>query len=72
MSYPKPKARLTAPRWNGIFKTRGSSSVGQVNAALTLRDQLSGLAARARTLDQWALAHEFRQLPAIRRLLSRE
>ena len=47
-------------------------TVGQVNAALTLRDQLSGLAARARTLDQSALAHEFRQLPAIRRLLSRE
>jgi hypothetical protein len=47
-------------------------TVGQVNAALTLRDQLSGFAARAARLDQWALAHEFRQLPAIRRLLNRE
>jgi hypothetical protein len=46
-------------------------TVGQINAALTLRTQLSRLATRAAGLDQWALAHEFRQLPAIRQLLSR-
>jgi hypothetical protein len=46
-------------------------TVGQINAALTLRAQLSRLATRAAGLDQWALAHEFRQLPAIRQLLSR-
>jgi hypothetical protein len=44
-------------------------TVGQINAALTLRRQVSALAARAAGLDQWALAHEFRQLPAIRHLL---
>ena len=46
-------------------------TVAQVNAALRLRTQVSRLAARATTLDQWALAHEFRQLPGVRRLLSR-
>jgi hypothetical protein len=46
-------------------------TVRQINAALTLRAQLSRLATRAAGLDQWALAHEFRQLPAIRQLLSR-
>lgn len=46
-------------------------TVGQINAALTLRRQVSAFAARAAGLDQWALAHEFRQLPAIRHLLHR-
>jgi len=53
----------------GAFPTQ--LSVHQINAALTLRAQLSRLATRAAGLDQWALAHEFRQLPAIRQLLSR-
>jgi hypothetical protein len=46
-------------------------TVSQINAALRLRSQVSGFAARAARLDQWALAHEFRQLPAIRQLLGR-
>ena len=45
-------------------------TVGQVNAALALRAQVSRFVARAGGLDPGALAHEFRQLPAIRRLLS--
>jgi hypothetical protein len=46
-------------------------TVGEINASLTLRAQLSRFATLAAGLDQWALAHEFRQLPAIRQLLSR-
>lgn len=46
-------------------------TVGEVNAALTLRSQVSRFAASAADLDQWALAHGFRQLPAIRRLMDR-
>ena len=46
-------------------------TVGQINAAVALRDQVSRFAARAGGLDEWALAHDFfRQLPAVRRLLS--
>jgi hypothetical protein len=46
-------------------------TVAEINAALSLRSQVSALAVRAARLDQWALTHEFRQLPAIRSLLGR-
>ncbi|MFZ1995836.1 MAG: hypothetical protein WAU75_17120 [Solirubrobacteraceae bacterium] len=46
-------------------------TVGQINRALSLRAQLSGLMARAATLDPTALAHDFRQLPAVRAVMSR-
>jgi hypothetical protein len=46
-------------------------TVGQINRALSLRAQLSGLMMRAGPLDPAALAHDFRQLPAIQALLSR-
>ncbi|HEX4008756.1 MAG TPA: hypothetical protein VHX62_02035 [Solirubrobacteraceae bacterium] len=45
-------------------------TVGQINAAVALREQVSRFAVRAGDLDPWALAHDFRQLPAIRRLLT--
>jgi hypothetical protein len=45
-------------------------TVGQINAAVALREQLSRFAARAGTLDPGALAHDFRQLPAVQRLLN--
>jgi hypothetical protein len=44
-------------------------TVGQINRALSLRGQLAGLIARAGALDPAALAHDFRQLPAIQALL---
>ncbi len=47
-------------------------TVGQVNAALTLRSQLARFAARAAGRHPADLAHEFRQLPAIRRLTGGE
>jgi hypothetical protein len=46
-------------------------TVGQINRALSLRAQLSGLVTRAAALDPTALAHDFRQLPAIRAVLGR-
>jgi hypothetical protein len=47
------------------------ATLGQINRALSLRDQLSGLIARAASLDPPALAHNFRQLPAVQTLLRR-
>ncbi len=44
-------------------------TVAQVNAALTLRSQLARLAARAAGFHPTDLAHDFRQLPAIQRLM---
>jgi hypothetical protein len=46
-------------------------TVGQVNRALSLRVQLAGLVTRAAGLDPTALAHDFRQLPAVQALLAR-
>jgi hypothetical protein len=44
-------------------------TVAQINRALSLRGQLAGLVARAADSDPTGLAHDFRQLPAIRALL---
>ena len=46
-------------------------TVEQVNRALSLRAQLGALLARAGALDPTALAHDFRQLPAVHALMSR-
>lgn len=46
-------------------------TVGQVNRALSLRAQLAGLITRPAALDPAALAHDFRQLPAVQALMSR-
>jgi hypothetical protein len=46
-------------------------TVTQINRALALRAQLSALIARAAGLDARALAHDFRQLPAVQSLLHR-
>jgi hypothetical protein len=46
-------------------------TVGEVNRVLSLRTQLSGLMTRASSLDPTALAHDFRQLPAIQALMGR-
>lgn len=46
-------------------------TVSQINRALSLRTQLSDLMVRAARIDATALAHEFRQLPAIRTMLDR-
>jgi hypothetical protein len=46
-------------------------TVGDVNRALSLRAQLSSLMTRASSLDPTALAHDFRQLPAIQVLMRR-
>jgi hypothetical protein len=46
-------------------------TVGQINRALSLRAQLAGLMTRASALDPTALAHDFRQLPAIQALTGR-
>jgi hypothetical protein len=46
-------------------------TVGQVNRALSLRAQLADLVTRAASLDPTALAHDFRQLPAVQALLAR-
>jgi hypothetical protein len=46
-------------------------TVGEVNRALALRAQLGGLMTRAAGMDPTALAHDFRQLPAIQALLRR-
>jgi hypothetical protein len=46
-------------------------TVGDVNRALSLRAQLAGLMTRASSLDPTALAHDFRQLPAIQALMRR-
>jgi hypothetical protein len=46
-------------------------TVGQVNRALSLRAQLADLVTRAAALDPAALAHDFRQLPAVQALLAR-
>jgi hypothetical protein len=46
-------------------------SVAQINRALSLRAQLGALMARAGALDPIALAHDFRQLPAVHALMSR-
>jgi hypothetical protein len=45
--------------------------VGEVNRALSLRMQLSGLMTRGSSVDPTALAHDFRQLPAIQALKRR-
>jgi hypothetical protein len=63
-----PRHRLPAQYVVSAFPAE--VTVAEINAALALRTQVSGFAARAPVLDQSALAHEFRQLPAIRRLLS--
>jgi hypothetical protein len=44
-------------------------TVAQINRALSLRDELARFVPRAPRLDPTALAHDFRQLPAIRALL---
>lgn len=46
-------------------------TVGAVNRALSLRAQLGALMMRAGALDPTALAHDFRQLPAIQALMRR-
>jgi hypothetical protein len=46
-------------------------TVGEVNGVLSLRAQLGGLLRRATSMDPTALAHDFRQLPAIQALLRR-
>ncbi len=46
-------------------------TVGDVNRALSLRAQLAGLMTRSASLDPTALAHDFRQLPAIQALMRR-
>jgi hypothetical protein len=46
-------------------------TVGQINRALSLRAELARFVPRAPHLDPAALAHEVRQLPAIRALLGR-
>jgi hypothetical protein len=46
-------------------------SVADVNRALSLRAQLGSLMTRAASLDPTALAHDFRQLPAIQALMAR-
>lgn len=46
-------------------------TVDQVNRALSLRAQLGRLMARADALDPTALAHDFRQLPAVQALMAR-
>lgn len=46
-------------------------TVGRVNRALALRTQLGALMTRAASLDPTALAHDFRQLPAIQALMRR-
>jgi hypothetical protein len=64
-----PRQRLESQYVVGAFPD--AVTVGQVNAAVTLRAELSAFAARAAGLGQTALAHEFRQLPAIRHLFAR-
>jgi hypothetical protein len=44
-------------------------SVAQINRALSLRAELARFVPRTLSLDPTALAHDFRQLPAIRALL---
>lgn len=46
-------------------------TVAEINRALALRAELARFVARAPRLDPAALAHAFRQLPAIRGLMSR-
>jgi hypothetical protein len=46
-------------------------TVAQINRALSLRAELARFVPHAPRLDPAALAHEFRQLPAIRALLER-
>lgn len=46
-------------------------TVADVNRALSLRAQLGALMTRAAAMDPTALAHDFRQLPAIQALLRR-
>jgi hypothetical protein len=46
-------------------------TVGQVNRALSLRAQLGALIFRAGARDPTALAHDFRQLPAVQALMGR-
>lgn len=46
-------------------------TVAEVNRALALRSQLGSLMTRAASLDPTALAHDFRQLPAIQALMGR-
>ena len=46
-------------------------TVSQVNRALSLRAQLAGLMILAAALDPIALAHDFRQLPAVQALMAR-
>jgi hypothetical protein len=64
-----PRQRLASQYVVGAFPE--ALTVGQINAALALRAELSAFAVRAAGLGQTALAHEFRQLPAIRHLLAR-
>jgi hypothetical protein len=46
-------------------------TVADVNRALSLRAQLGSLMTRAASLDPTALAHDFRQLPAIQAMMGR-
>jgi hypothetical protein len=46
-------------------------TVGAVNRALSLRAQLGALMVRAASMDSTAVAHDFRQLPAIQALMRR-
>jgi hypothetical protein len=64
-----PRHHLAAQYVVSAFPT--GVTVGQVNGALSLRDQLGGFVSRAGRLHPAALAHDFRQLPAIRQLLQR-
>jgi hypothetical protein len=47
------------------------ATVAQINRALCLRAELARFLPRAPRLDPAALAHQFRQLPAVRALLGR-
>jgi hypothetical protein len=59
------------PAQYGVSAIPDGVTVGQVNRALSLRAQLAALVTRAGGLDPTALAHDFRQLPAVQALLSR-
>ncbi len=59
------------PTQYAVDALRGEVTVGEVNRALSLRAQLSALMTRASSLDPTALAHDFRQLPAIQALIGR-
>jgi hypothetical protein len=53
-----------------VSAVTAGATVGQINRALSLRTQLGALMTRA-ALSPTALAHDFRQLPAVQALMSR-